>query len=271
MSIKNNHTTLNLTEILDKGSALIKEAGARTIPYFEQYTQRTSKMKIYQKEDNSPVTEADRTTEQWLRMKLKDAFPHFGIIGEEYGEDTAGTPYTWVIDPIDGTKSFITGVPLYTTLLGLIDTESRTPLAGFIYAPITQECVHAAVDMGAWYNDTITKISPCTDLSEATILMYDWHTVYKKSRTLFKLTEKSKMARTWSDGFAYILLASGKAHAIIEPAMNLWDLAPVYTPVLEAGGQIINWNGNTIDWRKNRHDTIACTSKTLLDEIQKYI
>lgn len=275
---------LDISKILQIGTELVTQAGKLTLPYFMQYTHpltqsnngipQEKKAIVDYKKDNSPVTEADRNTELWLRTALKTQFPNFGILGEEFGDDTQGTEYSWIIDPIDGTKSFITGVPLYTTLLGLVKTDTREPLAGFIYAPVTNEIMSAATGLGSYYNGIKVQVDPCKDISNATMLSYDWQKAYQKSNVeysngLFDLTNRAKMVRTWSDGYAYMLLASGKVHSIVDPSMHIWDLAPVYTIVIEAGASIGTWNRTPIHWKSNDIDCIVTSSPTLLEYIQK--
>lgn len=266
---------INFEEILDIGSQLVQEAGALTLPYFERYVKRYNKdgthsqSKVIMKDDHSPVTEADMNTEQWLRQKLMDVFPDFGLIGEEFGDDKKESDYSWVIDPIDGTRSFITGVPLYTTLLGLVDSHTHIPLAGFIYAPVTQELIYAAIGMGAWYNGIRTRVEHIDDISDATVVSYNWQAVRRKSARLLDMNDRAETVRTWGDGFGYMLLATGRVHAVIDPKMHMWDLMPVTPIITEAGGVVGSWDGKDIDWFSNDIDCIATISQSMLDYIQK--
>ena len=271
------YKNLALETILEKGAAIIQEAGLRTVSYFNSYVAHTNASFVTYKKDKSPVTEADTHTELWLRDTLSNLFPDFGIIGEEFGESTnhSNSEYSWVIDPIDGTRAFISGVPLYTTLLGLIHTQTRIPIAGFIYAPITKELIYAADNLGVYYTyqGTTRKVSidHCTHIAHATVLSYDWQKVYSKSLSLYEMNNHSAIVRTWADGYAYLMLASGRAHAIIDTDMHIWDIMPVYPILKESGAQISAWGNKSIDWNSDNIDIIATTSPELMDIIQANI
>ena len=282
---------INLEEILEIATSLTMQAGEKTLPFFEQYTRRTHTA-VTKKDDNSPVTEADRQTELWLRKELERHFPDFGIIGEEFGANAranidansgtnidtnidtnsgirkAHSKYTWIIDPIDGTRAFITGVPLYTTLLGLIDTETHQPLAGIIYAPVTKELVYAGIGTGAWFNHSPTKVRNIASFQEATEVSYDWQKVYKKSPQLLEVFDDAETVRSWGDGYGYILLATGRADIVIDPNMHQWDFLPIYPIIKEAGGYIESWEHNTVNMKSDNENIIACGTQTLLDYIK---
>lgn len=266
----NYHTKLDLEYTINQALPIIQAAGNRTLSYFEVYTFHQQDALVDYKSDNSPVTEADKSTELWMRKELKNLFPNYGIMGEEFGDDTKGTEFSWIIDPIDGTKSFITGVPLYTTLLALVHTESKTPIAGFIYAPVTKELIYAGTGLGTWYNGNKTQVNPCHDIANATLLSYDWCSMFKQAPALYELCLKARMVRTWADGFAYILLASGKAHGIVD-TVHLWDILPVYPIIIESGGYVSSWNFSPLDWTKDVNNIIATSSEALLELIFDYV
>lgn len=269
-------TDIHLDKILEIATTLVVAAGNKTLPFFEQYVypyrnNRNECAQVIKKEDNSPVTEADRTTEIWLRNALEQHFPDFGIIGEEFGVRNIPSKYTWIIDPIDGTRSFITGVPLYTTLLGLIDTETHTPLAGIIYAPVTKELVYAGIGKGAWYNHTPTKVRAISSLQEATAVSYDWQKVYKQSPQLLGVFDDAETVRSWGDGYGYLLLATGRVDIVIDPHMHQWDFLPIYPIIKEAGGCIESWEQKSVNMKSNNENIIACGTQTLLDYIKQML
>lgn len=266
---------IDIDKILEIACGLTVEAGTQTLPFFEQYVHRNEHAQVIKKEDNSPVTEADRQTELWLRNALEQHFPDFGIIGEEFGASSGNgntqSKYTWIIDPIDGTRAFITGVPLYTTLLGLIDTETRMPLAGIIYAPVTKELVYAGIGMGAWFNHNPTKVRTVASLQEATAVSYDWQRVYQRNPQLLEVLNEAEIVRSWGDGYGYLLLATGRADIVIDPNMHQWDFLPIYPIIKEAGGCIESWDKNTVNMKSNNENIIACGTQTLLDYIKHNI
>ncbi len=188
------------------------------------------------KGDGSPVTEADRAAETAAREWIRRHHPDDGILGEEFGLEQPDAPRRWVLDPIDGTKSFIHGVPLWGTLVAVV--EGERVLAGAIYAPPTNELVTAAVGEGAWFNGERTYAARSGDLAVATVLTTDDRfpgRPVRRSRWE-RLASQANIVRTWGDCYGYLLLATGRADVMVDDLMNPWDAAAVQVVIEEAGG-----------------------------------
>lgn len=208
---------------------LARRAGEISLKYFQK------KFDVEVKSDASPVTIADKETEVFLRAEIEENFPSHGIIGEEFGNKEAkpGFP-TWTLDPIDGTKSFVAGIPLYTMIISLV--QNNEPILGLIYQPVLNELAWGAQGLGAWYQDAPARVSRTPRLSEARVLYSDGamlHRDYPAFNT--KLLDTALYTRTWGDGYGYMMVASGRADAMIDPRMNLWDVMPL-KPVIEGAG-----------------------------------
>ncbi len=189
------------------------------------------------KGDGSPVTAADRAAETVAREWIRQWFPQDGILGEEFGIENADAPRRWVLDPIDGTKSFIHGVALWGTLVAVV--EGERVLAGAIYAPPTQELVAAAPGEGAWFNGRQTFVSQTTSLDAATLLSTDERFPGRPQRQARwkTLADQARVVRTWGDCYGYLLLATGRADVMVDDLMNPWDAAAVQVVIEEAGGK----------------------------------
>ncbi len=195
------------------------------------------------KGDGSPVTAADRAAETVARDWIRARFPDDGILGEEFGLEKPDAPRRWVLDPIDGTKSFIHGVPLWGTLVAVV--EGETVLAGAVYAPPTQELVAAAPGQGAWFNGTRTHVSSTSTLDKATLLTTDDRFPGRPTRRSRwnALADASRIVRTWGDCYGYLLLATGRADIMVDDLMNPWDAAAVQVVIEEAGGHFTDFRG----------------------------
>jgi histidinol phosphatase-like enzyme (inositol monophosphatase family) len=200
------------------------------------------------KSDQSPVTIADREAELLVRERLKIEFPHDAVLGEEFGESPGTSGYKWVIDPIDGTKSFISGVPLYSTLLGVVH-ENRS-IIGVIYIPALDEGVHAARGGGAWYfagggDDVPATVSTKGALRDGLFVTSQVDSYFHRGAgDVFKhLEEQAYVTRTWGDGYGYLLVATGRAEVMVDPIMQVWDAAAIQPVLEEAGGTFTDWQG----------------------------
>ncbi len=195
------------------------------------------------KGDGSPVTAADRAAEAVARDWIHAHFPDDGILGEEFGLENPAAPRRWILDPIDGTKSFIAGVPLWGTLVAIV--EGETVLAGAVYAPPTQELVAAAAGQGAWFNGTRTHVSTTATLNSATLLTTDARFPGRPQRQARweQLARATRIVRTWGDCYGYLLLATGRADIMVDDLMNPWDAAAVQVVVEEAGGRFTDFRG----------------------------
>lgn len=226
------------------------------------------------KEDATPVTDADRDTETLMRELLGMWYPDDGIVGEEYGVQDGSSGFTWYLDPIDGTKSFVAGVPLFTVLVGVSDREAErgrgeentgAPVIGVIRNPITDETVSALVGDGARYNGRVTRMRPAVKLRDATVLMCDPADLYARKRNYAETVFTSAgMVRTWADAYAYLLLASGRADLALDPVMSPWDIAPIGPIITEAGGVFERLDGGE-EWLA---DNCIAARRELLDEVR---
>jgi histidinol-phosphatase len=187
------------------------------------------------KADGSPVTAADRAAERVAREWIEERFPHDCIIGEEFGVTREGAARRWVMDPIDGTKAFMRGVPLWGTLVAIC--EGPDVLAGCAYFPAAGEIVCAARGEGTWWNDSKCRVSNVSDLSRAVLLTTDIriHDESLRDRWM-QLVGSAAVGRTWGDCYGYLLIATGRAEAMLDPVMNEWDAAAVMPIIEEAGG-----------------------------------
>jgi len=223
-------------------------AGDSTLKYF-----RSRNYQVERKNDRSPVTIADKNAEQLIRDELSKRYPSDAILGEEFGAIDGETEYKWVVDPIDGTKSFISGVPLYSTLVAV--TRSGVPTIGVIYIPVLKEIIVAAIGHGAWYcEDTCdlnaswqrARVSSVENLSEGLFVtsQADNFDARGARHSIDKLTAASYVTRTWGDGYGYLLVATGRAEVMVDPICNPWDIAAVLPVIVEAGGTFSDWKGD---------------------------
>ncbi len=219
------------------------EAGQITLQYY-----RRDDLEVERKRDDSPVTIADREAEQHLRQRISAVFPEDAILGEELPERPGSSGYRWILDPIDGTKSFIHGVPLYGTLVG-VEREGES-VAGVILIPALDECVYGAIGLGAWYVSGgdpphLARVSDCGQLSESCFLTSEVASFEQIGRQAVYggLQAASRLTRTWGDCFGYLMVATGRAELMVDPIMNVWDAAALLPVVQEAGGTFTDWQG----------------------------
>ena len=197
------------------------------------------------KADGSPVTPADREAEALLRKLIRNRYPQHGIIGEEFGAEpsTSGSPYTWIIDPLDGTKSFISGSFDFGTLIAV--TNEGVPIIGLVYQPILEDLV-IGDNIATAVNGRKAHFRRCDRLSAATLLTTDWMAVerFQEPRGFRELTKRVKMCRTWGNCFGYTLLCGGFADIMIDPIMSVWDSTALIPIIRGAGGVITDYKGN---------------------------
>ncbi len=195
------------------------------------------------KGDGSPVTIADRSAEQAAREWLRARFPQDGIQGEEFADEGLGARRRWLIDPIDGTKSFVRGVPLWGTLIACC--EGDTVLAGAACFPALDEIVVAAPGEGCWWNGARAYVSGVSALSQATALITDdrFHERPSRGAQWRDLASQVSIARTWGDCYGYLLVATGRAEIMVDDIVNAWDVAAIQPIIAEAGGVFTSWAG----------------------------
>ncbi len=227
----------DLRELLDFAVHAARQAGELTLRHFDPA------IAFEMKADNTPVTIADRGAEELLRKLIARAFPSHGIVGEEFGEQAGSEPARWILDPIDGTISFISGVPLYSVLVGF---EWRGEmLAGVIHLPALRETVYAARGLGCRWNDRPAHVSDVRELRRARLVLTSAKLAYECGRgpAYERLRAACYADRGWSDAYGYALLATGRAEIVLDPRMALWDNAALLPVVTEAGGTFTDWAG----------------------------
>jgi histidinol phosphatase-like enzyme (inositol monophosphatase family) len=232
-----------LAEKLQTAVAWGKEAGQLTLKYFQQ-----TNYEVERKSDASPVTIADRSAEQLIRQRIAEKYPADGIVGEEFGIAEGTSGWRWILDPIDGTKSFISGVPLYGTMIGL-EREGRS-WAGVVYIPGLDEGVFAAHGQGCFHFRGAAapqrcQVSQRKSLSEGCFVTSQVDTFRKRNawEAYEKLQAAAYITRTWGDCYGYLLVATGRAEAMVDPMLNVWDAAAVQPIIEEAGGTFTDWQG----------------------------
>ncbi len=238
----------SVTDRLAAALAAARLAAAEMLPWF-----CNPSLEVEQKADRSPVTMADRAAEATLRASLLAAFPDDAFLGEESGATAGVSGYEWVVDPIDGTKSFIRGVPLFATLIGC--RCNGAGVLGVIAIPALDEVAYAAVGGGAWHArrgepPVRAAVSRRAGLTESLVCSSDFVDFSRwpggaEEGTLARrrLEASGGLMRTWGDGYGYLLVATGRAEAMIDPRLNAWDAAAVDVVVREAGGQFTDWYG----------------------------
>jgi histidinol phosphatase-like enzyme (inositol monophosphatase family) len=245
---------------------IARQAGRHTLQYFQH-----PDLAVELKSDASPVTIADRQAEQLLRERIAERFPGDAILGEEFGEQGGTSGYRWILDPIDGTKSFVHGVPLYGTLVA-VEHEQRSVI-GVIYLPPLDECVHAAVGKGAWHERGTSppqpaRVSSTAKLKDGLLLASEIRfPTPERQQTLLELAKAARINRTWGDCYGYLLVATGRAEVMLDPIMGLWDIAPLQPILEEAGGTLTDWQGNPTIYSA---EAIA-TNGQVLDEVLRIV
>lgn len=194
------------------------------------------------KADRTPVTEADRNAEMAMREFLARECPGHGIVGEEFGESEGDGRHRWILDPIDGTASFIRHVPLFGTLVAL--ERDGEPVAGVIACHAAGETAYAARGLGAFINGQPIQVSGVSELKHglvcngSTTALERYH-----PGSVASLVKSARWVQTWGDCYGYLMVASGRAEAMLDPIMSLWDVAALYPVITEAGGRITTWAG----------------------------
>jgi myo-inositol-1(or 4)-monophosphatase len=234
-------------EIADFVDSLASASGAAILPFF-----RTSIHAVDKSEGGvfDPVTEADRGAETVMRRMIKDAFPGHGIVGEEFGAERPDAEYVWVLDPIDGTKSFISGLPVWGTLIGL--SHNGAPTYGMMHQPFTREMFSGDCEAARWRGPGTDgkqasrklKTRPCRSVGEATLMTTHPALLADGTREPFERVERDvRLSRYGGDCYAYCMLAAGHIDLVIESGLKPYDIVGLIPVVEGAGGIITNWKG----------------------------
>jgi len=226
-----------MQEFVDFTKQLAQASGEIINKYFR------SVMTVESKADDSPVTIADKQAEETMREMIMKEFPEHGIIGEEFDDHNPDAEYKWVLDPIDGTKSFITGTFLFGTLIGL--TKDDEPILGAIHHSVTSHLLIGTGDE-AKLNDEVVTVRKNDKLRNATLLYTDFVDIgkYQNGIAFQHLMGRTNFNRTWGDCHGYFLVATGYADIMLDPIMNLWDIVALVPIIKGAGGMITDWEGN---------------------------
>jgi myo-inositol-1(or 4)-monophosphatase len=219
-----------MLELAGKSGDLIR-------PYFAR-----ADLAVETKSDQTPVTAADRGAEELMRQMIRARFPNHGILGEEYGAENTGAEFVWVLDPVDGTRAFAAGCPLFGTLIALL--HRGQPVLGLIHQPVLNQLL-VGDGTRTTFNGRPVRVRATARLEEATLLCSDGLTPakYQNGAAFAALTARVKLLRTWGDCYGYLLLATGGADIMCDPIMNPWDVAALIPVVRGAGGVITDWQG----------------------------
>ena len=204
-----------------------------------------SNLAVETKPDGSPVTVADRAAEAAARDWVNRFYPQDGLLGEEFGAERPEAVRRWVIDPIDGTKTFVRGTPLWGSLVALC--EGDRVLAGAAYFPAIGEIIAAAPGEGCWWNDSRCSVSSVSQIEQATVLTTDPKFTERPDYRAGweRVSAASWLSRSWGDCFGYLLVATGRAEAMFDPVMSPWDGAALQPIIEEAGGRFTDWAGTS--------------------------
>mgnify|MGYP001261761650 CR=1 FL=1 len=231
---------------------LARAAGDLTLAYFRR------RVEVETKKDGSPVTVADRGAEALIRERLAARFPRDGVLGEEFGHTPGTSGFEWILDPMDGTISFVRGVPLYGTLIGVTHagepgggggSSAAGTVAGVIHMPALDEMVYAHRGGGCWHavgggEPARCRASGAASLGDALVAMTDPNLFARHRPGSFgALGGACRAMRGWSDCYAHLLVATGRADAAVEPIVSVWDVAPMPVIMEEAGGVFFDWTG----------------------------
>ena len=248
----------SLRKYLDFAAETAYLAGRLTLGYFQTGVRPDVKA------DDTPVTIADRRAEELVRHRIEKRYPRHAIVGEEYGtKEVGGASHRWFIDPIDGTKSFVRGVPLYAVLIGL-EIEGDVKV-GTAYFPALDEMIAAASGEGCWWNGRRAHVSDVPTLQQAFVAFSDVASFarYGRSGAWERIKQSTYYRAGWGDAYGHLLVATGRAELMLDPIMNAWDCAP-FPPILrEAGGYFGDWQGNPTIYG---NEALA-TTQVLLPEV----
>ena len=249
---------------------LAEAAGQAALPHFRQRGLGEDN-KLAHAAQFDPVTEADKGAERAIRALINSHVPAHGIIGEEYGNEREDASHVWVLDPVDGTRAFISGLPLWTTLIGL--RIEGYPKLGLIAQPFLKE-VFLGSPLGSRLispaGDTPLKVRPCATLKDAVIATTDPYLFHGKEADAFDgLRRAVKLARYGYDAYAFAMVAQGTMDIALETGLKAWDIEAIIPVIENAGGMVTDWHGNPVG--RDGGQVIAASSRTLIDQALEYL
>ena len=244
--------------LLDFATEIVTEAGDYTLDVW-----RSEEFHVKRKVDGSPVTEADLRAEHMLRDRIAERYPDDAIVGEEHPDREGSSGRRWVIDPIDGTYTFTHGVALFSNLLYLEDDHG--PAIGVINVPAIDEIVVAGRGLGCFFNGERCSVNDHPDLDGALLTSsgFDWW----EPELLERVHQSGMHMRTWGDGYGYVLVATGRAEAMIDPVASFWDIAACQVIISEAGGMWSDLTGEPDAHQDNFMATNGRIHRAVLDAI----
>ncbi len=242
-------------------------SGSAILPFFRTAIAAADKNKggVF-----DPVTEADRAGESAMRQMIKRTFPSHGIIGEEYGDEGADREFVWVLDPIDGTKAFIAGLPMWGTLIGL--KRNGVPCYGMMHQPFTRERFSGDGGSALWRGpggERQLRTRNCTDLSQATISATTPRMFEDSALDGFLRVEQgAKLTRFGCDCYAYCMLAAGHIDVVIEAGLKPYDIVPLMPIIEGAGGVVTSWTGSA---PTGGGSVVASANRSLHDQVLRLL
>jgi histidinol-phosphatase len=231
--------TESISDYLNFAMETAWQAGRLTLGFFQ------TDLRPEFKQDDTPVTIADRKAEELIRARIENRFPRHAIVGEEFGvADSEDASHRWYIDPIDGTRAFVRGVPLYAVLIGL-EVEEHVDV-GVAYFPALGEMLAAARGLGCTWNGRPARVSDKTHLRDGLLVHSDTGSfeAYGRGPAWKRLQAAAGFRAGWADAYGHMLVATGRAELMLDPIMNDWDCGPFPVILQEAGGYFGDWAGN---------------------------
>lgn len=246
---------INYKPLLTQAIDIAERASRIAYSFFRQA------LLIEMKENNTPVTVADKKTEEFIRKELEKKFSEHAILGEEFGETKKNSAFKWTIDPIDGTRSFIRGIPLFGTLLGLL--ENNAPVIGVMVLPALNETYAAALNQNTTCNGNAIRVSNAKSVKSAVMGCGDisYFEMAGKRKYFDAILDKAELVRGYTDCFGHSLVMRGALDAMIDPYVSLWDVVPLACLVENAGGTYFTFEGE-----KTHTGTSFITSTPFLKE-----
>ena len=253
-----------MTSDLQFALELAEQAGRLTLEYFS-----SKSLQVLSKKDASPVTEADRRAEELIRAAIAAAYPGDGVLGEEFEDRLSSNGRRWIIDPIDGTKAFIHGVPLYGVMIAL-EVDSSLQL-GVVSFPALRETYHAERGGGAFFTSSPIVVSTISELRDAAVLFTEKEYLldHLTDHPVDRLRNDAGLVRGWGDCYGHMLVASGRAEVSIDKIMSPWDCAALIPIVTEAGGCCFDYRGNTTIFGKGLVSANRVIGEKLLEAIKQ--
>ena len=255
---------LALSNFLPTAHRMADMAGGAIKRYFRAHAASECKA------DASPVTVADKEAETLMREMLAVTYPKHAVLGEEHGEKKTDSEYMWVLDPIDGTKNFMTGQPAFGTLIALL--HNKEPVIGIINQPITEERWLGVKGMKTTMNGGVIKVRPCVDIAQALMSTTSPYLFAGDKRAAFeRVREKVKFCVFGSDCYAYAMLASGHLDLVVESGLKAHDIMALL-PILHGAGAIVtDWQGNSITLQEGEVDVVAASSAVIHEQVLKLL